>query len=256
MHMSVILMATASSGVLASKLLLSAGIENLAIRYPLSVVLAYLVFFLCIKLWLVYVTPQKKAGGAQSSELLDFIDIPVSDGGGAPSFQPGGGRFGGGGASDSFEIPVVGINDNGGVVGEAASHVAEGAGSAIGKAADAVGDDDGVPVMVALALLAALVAVILGSAIFLIYNAPVILSETAFQGVLAASLVKSTKKISSEEWVGSIFSATWKPFLVTCIMALVAGCLLHYYFPGATKIMEILKKGLTMQGFGITDNLR
>ncbi len=46
LHMCAILAATGCSGVLASKVLLALGLTSLAIRYPLPVLLAYVVFFL------------------------------------------------------------------------------------------------------------------------------------------------------------------------------------------------------------------
>jgi hypothetical protein len=33
-----------------------AQVENFTLRYPLAVLFSYLMFFVCIKLWLVYVT--------------------------------------------------------------------------------------------------------------------------------------------------------------------------------------------------------
>lgn len=244
--MVAILVATACSGVIASKLLLLAGLDSLAIRYPLSVVSAYLVFFSCVKLWLVYVTAERHTGGSRLSDWLDLPDLSGSgggSGGGGMRFRPGGGQFGGGGASSSFELPAVGLTDHGGAVGEAASGAADGAGGVVGEAAGALGDEGGIAVIVALTVLATLVATILGSTVYVIYEAPVILSEAAFEGLLAASLIRGTKRISGGDWVGSIFSTTWKPFLVTCSVALIAGIVLNFYFPGASKITEILRRG-------------
>ena len=247
--MVAILVATACSGVVASKLLLTAGVNRLAIRYPLAVVFAYLVFFLCIKLWLVYVTPKRHTGGSRLSDWLDVPDFSGSGSGGGSGggviapLRPGGGQFGGGGASSSFDLPAAGIMEHGGAVGEAPSGAAEGLGEALGEAAGALGDEGGITAIVVVAVLTALVATILGATVYIIYEAPVILSEAAFEGLLAASLVRGTKKIDSGDWVGTIFSTTWKPFLVTLIMALVAGSVMNYYFPGASKIAEILRRG-------------
>jgi hypothetical protein len=249
LHMAAILIATACSGVLASKLLLWAGLDSLAIRYPLSVLFAYLVFFVCVKLWLVYVTPKKHTGGSLLSDWLDVPDLVgsgsggSSGGGGIPPFRPGGGQFGGAGASRSFDLPVAGITEDSGVVGEAVSGAAGGLGDAVGEAASALGDEGGIAAIVVVAVLVALVATVLGSTVYVIYEAPMILSEAAFEGLLAATLIRGTRKIDSGDWVGSIFSTTWKPFLVTLIMALVTGSLLNYYFPEASRIVEILRRG-------------
>ncbi|MDA8142091.1 MAG: hypothetical protein M0036_25870 [Desulfobacteraceae bacterium] len=233
-HMTIILVATACSGVFASKLFLSAGISNFLVRYPLSVVFAYLVFFLCIKLWLIYMGPKKQTRGSDFSNTFDLLDLPGS--GSRAVFRAGGGHFGGGGASSSFELPASGI------VGEGGSGAAESLGDAVGEAAGAIGDEGGIAAVVVVACLAAIIATILGASIYMIYEAPVILSEAAFEAFLAATLLKSTKKIYSGDWLGSIFAATWKPFLITFIMALAAGGLLHYYFPEAHKVAEIIQR--------------
>lgn len=78
-----------------------------------------------------------------------------------------------------------------------------------------------------LAVLAAVVAAILGSAIYVVSEAPIILSEAAFEGLLAASLVKKARKIDDEDWIGSIFKTTWKPFATTLTVALIAAFILH-----------------------------
>ena len=59
LHMFIILLVTTLSGVLCSKILLMFNVTNFAIRYPLAVVLSYLVFFACIKLWLICISPSK-----------------------------------------------------------------------------------------------------------------------------------------------------------------------------------------------------
>ena len=70
-HMSAILLATALSGVLASKLFLMLNVDNFVVRYPLAVLFAYMVFFMCIKLWLVYVSPKKQ----NRSTSADWLDV-------------------------------------------------------------------------------------------------------------------------------------------------------------------------------------
>jgi hypothetical protein len=242
-HMSAILVATALSGVLASKLFLALNVDNLVIRYPLAVLIAYLIFFLCIKLWLWYVAPRKKT----SSNLTDWLDIPTpsssgSGGGNTSSFHGGGGEFSGAGASASFdahasvfsEAPIATIS-------EGSSGIADGVGEVVGEAAGALGEEGGIIAMVVLAVLAAVVATILGSAIYVVSEAPIILSEAAFEGLLAASLIKKARIIDDEDWIGSIFTTTWKPFATTFAVALIAAFTLHAYFPEATKLSDIIK---------------
>ena len=74
----------------------------------------------------------------------------------------------------------------------------------------------------------------------MIYQAPFILTEAAFEFVLASALLKKTKEIDNPDWVGSVFKNTWKPFLFTLLLACVAAGLLGHYFPDATKMTQIL----------------
>lgn len=241
--MSAILITTALSGVLASKCFLVFRIENIVVRYPLAVLIAYLVFFLCIKLWLWYVRPAR----AKDSNWSEWLDIPTpssgsSGGGSLPSLKGGGGEFSGAGASGSFDAPATVLSDTPiATISEGSSGIADGVGDAVGEAAGALGEEAGVIGVVVLAVLAAVVAAILGSAIYVVSEAPMILSEAAFEGLLAASLVKKARIIDDEDWIGSIFKTTWKPFATTFAVALVAAFTLHAYFPEATKLSDVLR---------------
>lgn len=246
-HMAAILITTALSGVIISKALLVLGLESLALRYALTVVLSYLIFFVCVKLWLFYVSPRK----AGSSRSPDWLDIPTPSGGSSTeglspihTIHGGGGQFSGGGASGSFDVRMPAVADTPlSSATDAVPNGASGIGDAIGGAVDGLGDEGGIAVIIALAVLAAIVATILGGAAYVIMEAPVILSEAAFEGLLAASLMKSTRLIDSNEWVGSIFKATWKPFAITLAVVIFGGLVLHAYFPEAHRLADIIRKG-------------
>ena len=51
LHMTVIVLATAGTGLLVSKILLETGLTNTSVRYPLSVLGAYLAFLGLARLW-------------------------------------------------------------------------------------------------------------------------------------------------------------------------------------------------------------
>ena len=243
-HMGTILIATAFSGVLISKLLLVLGIDSFVPRYTLAVILSYLVFFVCIKLWLFYVSPKRTSNSASA----DWLDIPTPSGSSpTEGFSPihgGGGEFSGAGASGCFDLHSQAVSDIPlSTITEGASNGVSGIGDAIGGAADAVGDEGGIIGIVVLAVLAAIVATILGGAVYVIVETPVILSEAAFEGLLAASLVKSTRLIDEGNWMGSVFKATWKPFALTLAVAILGGLILRAYFPEAHRLLDILNKG-------------
>ena len=241
LHMTAILLATACSGVLASKLLLFVRVENFAIRYPIAALVSYLVFFACIKLWLVALAPTSRG----NTSGFDVLDIPAGgsgSGSGNAPFSGGSGEFAGGGASGDFELKAVGVP----LAADSMSDAAEDAGSGVGdvfggSVGDVLGDDGGLGVIVAIAVLAVVVAAVLGASAYVIYEAPVILSEAAFQGLLAASLTRRTRAMAQGDWAGSVFKATWKPFSCMLAVVTVAGLLLHGYFPEATRLGDIFR---------------
>jgi len=102
--MTLILLATSIAGVLASKGLLAIGLHNVMIRYPITVLFAYGVFFAAIKIWLWLMTdaPVSKSrdNGINSLDLIN-ISLP-STGSSEATFSGGGGSFDGGGASADF----------------------------------------------------------------------------------------------------------------------------------------------------------
>jgi hypothetical protein len=247
LHMSLILLATVGAGLLGTRLLLALHLHNVVIRYPLAVLFAYLVFFICVKLWLRCVVPSSPAKGKSSA--LDIISIPGGSGSGGGSsataggFRGGGGNFGGGGASGGFEVVPGALAQSsaeaaaGGV--DAGGGVAETAGGAVGDAASSLDlDEKGCLVAVVLLVIA---AIFLGAGIFLIYQAPFILSEAAFEFLLAGGLVRGARRIERGDWMGSVFRATWIPLAVTLLLALLAGFLMHLFFPGVTRISELFK---------------
>lgn len=242
-HMSLILIATALSGLLATKALLLLNVKEMLIRYPLAVVFSYLVFFVLIKIWLWYVSSSESGREKSTVEnVLDAVgDVPVnfpSDGGGG-SFSFGGGSSGGGGATASFDT-------DGGFVSEVSSNIlsstvnatGEGAGSAAGDVASGIFDDEGGIVLIVLGLL---LATIFGAGLYLVYAAPTILSEVAFEAILATSLIKATKRIDGPDWIGSVFRSTIGPFLIILVLALLLAAAIESYWPDATKLMDLLK---------------
>lgn len=247
-HMSLILLATVCAGFLATRIMLALDLDNVMIRYPLAVIFAYGVFFTAVKLWLKYIatTPATHKVHDNSPDLLDVLpDMPISGGNFnvGEVFHGGGGEFSGAGASGSFDVLAEsgtsvlpgGIETDGGIgdaVGEVAGDVVSGA----------LGDEGGVVAVVIFAVLAAIVAVVVGAGIYLVYEAPFILSEAAFEFVLAASLVRGTRRMDDSDWMGSVFKTTAMPFGITLALALLAGYLMHHYFPGVTRISELIAR--------------
>lgn len=252
LHMSLILMATVCAGFLATRTLLALHLENVMLRYPIAVIFAYLIFFISVKLWLKYIAPVPATARARRSsvdpgDLLPDLPISGPSGGfeGSKVFRGAGGEFSGAGASGSFGDAQAAFTDSGTGVLSGGVDTGAGLGDAVGDAAgeavsSALDNDGGAVAMIVFAVLAAILAVVLGAGVYLVYEAPFILSEAAFEFVLAAGLVRGTRRIDSAEWIGSVFKTTGIPFFITLTLATVAGYVMHHYFPEVTRISELL----------------
>ena len=241
-HMSLILLGTILSGVIFSKILLIGGLQHMIIRFIIVLTFAYLSFFLFMKLWLHYLTtPYRKK--RQDGSLLDAVDVISS----VPDFSSTstakvvkghGGEFGGAGASGSWEN-VSGASDipvSEGMTG-ASESIGEITAETSGEAISGLADEGGI-LLIPLALL---LLGIFGGGIYLIYEAPVIISEAAFELILATTLIKKARKIDNPNWMGSVFRSTWPAFSLTLVIAIITGWALMAYCPQATKITEVLR---------------
>jgi hypothetical protein len=234
--MTLMLAALGASGMLISKVLLEMGVRSMLERYLIAVVLSYALFFLFIRLWLMYVSPAKPRPRSRSVDVGNAIDIGdlSVDVGSASSVAGdqalgGGGDFGGGGATDLWggdtESPIMSTPSTGG----------RSSGGLGGFDFDL---DEGI-VLIALALL---LLVIFGAGAYLVYAAPEILSEAAFQALLAAGLIKASKKMDRRGWMGSVLKATWVPFIIVLVMTGIFGLVAQTYYPHAARLADIFKK--------------
>jgi hypothetical protein len=244
-HMSLILLATGLSGLLATKLLLFLQVDNIVARYPLTVLCSYLAFFLFVKLWLAYMSASQAFKGPDiTGDVLS--DLPnLSGGGSGPSVElpgfgkGGGGTGGGGGATGAFDGPATNVQAAFVPPSPGAADSASGVG-AVGDSASGIFDlDDG---WVILAAIVVLLTAVFGSAIYLIYIAPHILSEAAFDFLLGSSLIRSYKKINHPDWMGSVFKDTYKPFLAVLLIAFAAAWVIHSVAPDITKISDLFTR--------------
>jgi hypothetical protein len=232
-HMILILFGTTLSGVVFSKILLVFGLDNIIARLVIVLIFAYVCFFILMKLWLYYLTePYRKS--KIGDNLVDAADAITS----IPDFlstssvsntSGHGGEFGGGGASGEWT--------EAGDITEAASTASETATAAAGDAVSELADEGGI-VFIPLILF---LIVLFGGGIYLIYQAPVILSEAAFELILATTLIKKARSIDNPGWMGSVFRATWPAFALTLAITILAGWALMTYCPQAIKITDAFR---------------
>ena len=78
-----------------------------------------------------------------------------------------------------------------------------------------------------------------GGGLYLIYQAPAILVEAAFEAALAAGLVRATRGMGGSDWRRRLFSATWKQFLALLMLALGVGWAAQHWCPAAVKLADL-----------------
>ncbi len=230
LHCALILVACFGAGLLATKLLLLAGIQAMWIRYAIALVVAYAVFLLGVRIWLryagfdVHVLPRRRDGGYDAPDLLpDNVAVR----GPGDVFRGGGGRSGGGGASMHLD----------GGASEAKSPAFLGASSSSSSGGGGFDLDDG---LVLIALVAVALAVS-GAVIYLIWAAPTILAEAAFAGLLSAGLVRSTRRIASGDWMTSVIGNTWVAFGVVSILAIGFAVYAQHVYPDARTLADVVR---------------
>lgn len=222
-HMTLILGATFLAGLVLTNALLVAGIASPILRYALAVVGAYVAFLLLIRLWMVYV----RVGGIDFT--ADGVQMAFDAGGSDADVEllTGGGRFGGAGASDSW--------------GDAAPQAVTVSGKpSSGRGSWFSFDVDGEGLIVVILLIALVLALLLVG-IYVIYSAPVILSEAFFEALLAGVLAKRARRIRGARWLGAVWRATAWPFLGVLALAIALGWAVRHTCPEAHRLMEVFE---------------
>jgi hypothetical protein len=246
-HMLIILSATILSGVICSKIMVLLGVTRMPLRYGIAIVLSYMMFFLFIKLWLLYIgvgrntRPQnvKKEDSAWTANVLPLPDGSISDAGDAGVFNGlRGGASGGGGAVRGFAENIAGME---GAANTGTGPVVDAAGTA-GDAAGGILDaaDDSILTVIAIVLLITLALSVFIAGGYLIWSAPAILSDAAFHALLVAGFARKVKQAEETCWETTIFKATWWAFLMVLIFSVAFGIIAQMVFPEAVTIKDFI----------------
>jgi hypothetical protein len=138
----------------------------------------------------------------------------------ASHFTGGGGQFGGGGASASFDAPDVPLGES---LGDAATSSA--------GALDLDLDDAVVIVAVIAAVAAAFAA-----SIWIVISAPALFAEVLFDAALSAGLYHRLRRLDGRPWWESAIRRTWVPVLLTTVTFAAAGWVMQSFVPEAASI--------------------
>lgn len=230
LQMALIVMLTGVTGWLASFLMLHAGLLSMGRRYFYAMCAAYLAFLLLLWIWL-------RVRGHTVDGAADFGGDYPSEA--EPPYAGGGGSFDGGGASGDYGDQSRAI-DGADSITDLAESIAD-AGDAAGKQLGAIGElgdvgDAAIPVAVVL-----LAVAIVFSSLFVVYSAPVLLSELLVDGVLAASLYRRLRGLDRRHWLETALRRTALPFIVTAIVITACGWTLGHYAPDAHSLGQALQ---------------
>jgi hypothetical protein len=210
-HMFLITLAMLLSGVLVSKVLWTFGVRALLIRYPVAVLCSYGIFFVLIRLWLWYVSLKGGRDDSDGSSSYDELDDGLATDG----------------VIAGAELATSGVRHTRRAYSKASNFD-------LGDLSD--GDGEGL----VLALLLLVLLALFGSSLYLIWEAPALLTEAAVQMVLATSLRRATRQIDTPDWAGSVLGKTWAPFAIVLFLTFAFATAARHYCPTATRLTEII----------------
>jgi hypothetical protein len=224
LQMMLLVALTGGMGLLASYTMLRAGLDSMALRYPLALAVAYLFFLGLLWLWL-----HTKADHYLDVSDLSGISLPVPTPSSAEcNFSNGaGGDFGGGGASGAFDdAQSTGV-----------AEASDGPMKVVGEAAASVGDADELVIPLVVILLAIGLAV---ASLYVVYIAPVLFAEVLVDGALSYALFRHLRAEDRPMWISSAVRHTWLPFAITAVFLMAVGAAMSAYAPGAKSIGQVM----------------
>lgn len=222
LHVFMIALLTLGSLWLASALFMHAGIESLGLRYALALPVAYGLYLLLLRLWAHWLARHGGSSGGGDGGNLDLPDFRGFDSGGE-------GDFGGGGASGSWTPD--------GDTAKGLADAADGVGSALGTLDE--GAVVAVPLVVLLGL-AALLAGLLGTGVFMVFGVEVLVAVTV-EVALASMAGSLAYKGFAEGWLGSALRRTLRGFAAAWVLGVLLGCGVDHWLPAAQSLPQALR---------------
>jgi hypothetical protein len=227
-----------------SHALMLTGIDSMALRHGVALLIAYVMYLGLLWVWCRWLISRDE--GSLDVGDLGF-DLPCAgsnDTGAvdAPVFRSGGGGdFGGGGASGSFDAAER--------VGEAATAVGNSGSSPVGEvaspAAEAIGGaDEGAVVLVPVALaigVAVALAAVLGFAVFGLFGVEVLMGvavEIAFASAGGALALKAQR----EGWLGHAVRRTLGPMAIVTAITVLTGLAIGHWLPEAKTLPQAMER--------------
>lgn len=217
---------TVAFGVFFSAILWHVGMEEMSWRYPMSVLLSYLVMLVMLWWW----SRREPWGGNLDGGGGSSGNSGGSSNDGAHDYAMRGGEFGGAGASGSFD--------------GAASEMGSLAGDAVGGALEAAaGADEAAIVLVPIAVIIALVMLCGGfayGAVSLVWQAPTLLAELMIDAGTASLLWVYVRPVDRRNWLATALKKTAPMFIAFSLVFACTGYVLERVDPTAITIFDLL----------------
>ncbi|HEY8099979.1 MAG TPA: hypothetical protein VIF82_04445 [Burkholderiaceae bacterium] len=200
MQMLLIVAITGGAGFVSSYFMLHRGLHSMAIRYPIALSIAYVVFLFLLWLWLRTSTDNY---GGDFSGISNFPTPSISDSGTA--------------------VDGIGSNGSGG-------HVADATLRAIFQL-----EEFALPVIVFIVISAMLVI-----SAWAVYIAPSLFAELLIDGVLSASLYRKMRGLETHHWLGTAIRRTIWPLVLTTFVLAFSGWVMQIYAPKAQTLGDVM----------------
>jgi hypothetical protein len=245
-------MTTIGSSFLSSVQMHEWGLRPL-VRYPLAVVVGWIVFLLLVGAWVMWQrwrnAPGEESNTASRSQLSrgsrsssdsrssgsSSIDFPSGRSGGSWG-GGGGGQFGGAGASESFaeaSQEVVAGEIGGSIVESSSASASDGGGLDLDLD---VGEAGGYLLLVAAVVLAAFA--VFGAAIYAVYNAPIFFAELLIDGGVGTWLYRRANVASRPDWISTAIKRSAWPAIILVAFFVALAWTMNYVAPGTMTLSE------------------
>ncbi len=197
--------------------MLAAGLERMAIRYPLAGIAGYAAFLALVRLWVAL-----RRREFEPYEDFHVPDVPLHSPSGDPTPDAvlfGGGRGGGGGGGAAWCGDADGVDAP--------------------DVADAVPADAGEFWPVALLTAAVLSGAL--AVLYTIYIAPLLLAEVIVDAAVVAGVYRRIQRQDAVHWTTSVVRRTWVAASCLVLFLTAAGFALQRIDPSARSIGSVLR---------------
>lgn len=242
LQISAILAITASSAFLASVIMLRLDVTDMSIRYPLAVIVGYVVFLILLRIW-IWLESDERSNDI-NIDLPDSISLSNIGSGSSTSDafkMGGGGDFAGAGAGGDWvesDVPrpmpafVASPQPAAPVTVSSSSN----SGSS-GMSFDLGDIDDGVALLVVLVVL----VLVFSALIYVVWVAPILFAELIIDAAVVGGLYRPIKNIERRHWLLTALKKTGIPALIILILMFIAGVVMQSAVPEAITIGQFFE---------------